>query len=116
MYFIKRLINICGQIQAGPTENEEVQFLCTVAAKLRMYPNLVNFFLEVTTIQNRVFIVFHKHLFLFGGDLCNFKVPKPSGMTSVQDSSPKTKERVPEKPQYRLVNSLLQLSKSEVCT
>ncbi|XP_028391522.1 protein FAM160B1-like [Dendronephthya gigantea] len=44
---VHRLIHVCGQIQAAPSENEEVQFLCTVAAKLRMYPNLVNFFLEM---------------------------------------------------------------------
>lgn len=80
---IHRLISVCGQIQAAPSENEEVQFLCTVAAKLRMYPNLVNFFLEV---------------------------PR---QTPGKESSPTSKQSQPEKPQYRLVNSLLQLSKSE---
>ncbi|XP_077991939.1 FHF complex subunit HOOK interacting protein 2A-like isoform X2 [Glandiceps talaboti] len=43
---VKRLIKVCGQIKAGPTENEEVQFLCMVCAKLRQDPYLVNFFLE----------------------------------------------------------------------
>ena len=51
IWCFQRLIHVCGQIQAAPSENEEVQFLCTVAAKLRMYPNLVNFFLEVTSLS-----------------------------------------------------------------
>ncbi|CAB4015858.1 FAM160B1-like isoform X2, partial [Paramuricea clavata] len=83
---IHRLIHVCGQIQAAPSENEEVQFLCTVAAKLRMFPNLVNFFLEM---------------------------PYQANLTPADVSSPIQKHRQQEKPQYSLVNSLLQLSKSE---
>lgn len=38
---------MCGEVKAGPSENEEIQFLCTVCAKLKMDPYLVNFFIEV---------------------------------------------------------------------
>ncbi|XP_064630710.1 FHF complex subunit HOOK interacting protein 2A-like isoform X2 [Lineus longissimus] len=41
-----RLIRVCGEVQAGPTENEEVHFLCTVCGKLKSDPYLVNFFIE----------------------------------------------------------------------
>ena len=46
MYF-QRLIRLCGEVKAAPSENEEIQFLCVVCAKLRQDPYLVNFFLEV---------------------------------------------------------------------
>lgn len=43
----QRLIRLCGEVKAAPSENEEIQFLCVVCAKLRQDPYLVNFFLEV---------------------------------------------------------------------
>ncbi|CAB1312383.1 unnamed protein product [Coregonus sp. 'balchen'] len=43
---INKLIRLCGEILAAPTENEEIQFLCIVCAKLKQDPYLVNFFLE----------------------------------------------------------------------
>lgn len=44
----QRLIRVCGEVQAAPTETEEIQFLCTVCAKLKDDPYLVNFFIEVS--------------------------------------------------------------------
>ncbi|XP_061491900.1 FHF complex subunit HOOK interacting protein 2A isoform X2 [Rhineura floridana] len=44
---VQKLIRLCGEVLATPTENEEIQFLCTVCAKLKQDPYLVNFFLEV---------------------------------------------------------------------
>eukprot|EP00058_Branchiostoma_floridae_P018186 XP_002603675.1 hypothetical protein BRAFLDRAFT_284041 [Branchiostoma floridae] len=44
---VHRLIRVCGEVQAAPTENEEIQFLCTLCAKLKDNPYLVNFFLQV---------------------------------------------------------------------
>ncbi|RMC11361.1 hypothetical protein DUI87_11480 [Hirundo rustica rustica] len=41
-----KLIRLCGEVLATPTENEEIQFLCIVCAKLKQDPYLVNFFLE----------------------------------------------------------------------
>ncbi|XP_076831149.1 FHF complex subunit HOOK interacting protein 2A [Brachyhypopomus gauderio] len=43
---VQKLIRLCGEVLAAPTENEEIQFLCTVCAKLKQDPYLVNFFLE----------------------------------------------------------------------
>ncbi|XP_071827614.1 FHF complex subunit HOOK interacting protein 2A-like isoform X2 [Apostichopus japonicus] len=43
---VHRLIKCCGDVKAGPTEKEEIQFLCLVCAKLKETPYLINFFLE----------------------------------------------------------------------
>uniref|UniRef100_A0A494B8X9 FHF complex subunit HOOK interacting protein 2A n=1 Tax=Mus musculus TaxID=10090 RepID=A0A494B8X9_MOUSE len=48
---VQKLIRLCGEVLATPTENEEIQFLCIVCAKLKQDPYLVNFFLEVGLIQ-----------------------------------------------------------------
>lgn len=47
---IQRLIKACGETKAGPTEKEEIEFLCTVCAKIKTDPYLVNFFIEVTLL------------------------------------------------------------------
>ncbi|XP_066475857.1 FHF complex subunit HOOK interacting protein 2A isoform X2 [Tiliqua scincoides] len=44
---VQKLIRLCGEVLATPTENEEIHFLCIVCAKLKEDPYLVNFFLEV---------------------------------------------------------------------
>ncbi|XP_039631572.1 protein FAM160B1 [Polypterus senegalus] len=43
---VQKLIRLCGEVLAAPTENEEIQFLCIVCAKLKQDPYLVSFFLE----------------------------------------------------------------------
>ncbi|XP_060097553.1 FHF complex subunit HOOK interacting protein 2A isoform X2 [Heteronotia binoei] len=43
---VQKLIRLCGEVLAAPTENEEIQFLCIVCARLKQDPYLVNFFLE----------------------------------------------------------------------
>ncbi|KAG7249756.1 hypothetical protein CRUP_014283, partial [Coryphaenoides rupestris] len=47
---VQKLIRLCGEVLAAPTENEEIQFLCIVCSKLKQDPYLVDFFLE----QNKV--------------------------------------------------------------
>ncbi|XP_070801554.1 FHF complex subunit HOOK interacting protein 2A isoform X1 [Pituophis catenifer annectens] len=47
---VQKLIRLCGEVLATPTENEEIQFLCTVCSKLKQDPYLVNFFLEVIPV------------------------------------------------------------------
>lgn len=47
-FLSQKLIRLCGEVLAAPTENEEIQFLCIVCAKLKQDPYLVNFFLEVS--------------------------------------------------------------------
>lgn len=49
----QKLIRLCGEVLAGPTENEEIQFLCIVCAKLKQDPYLVDFFLEVSFFHSR---------------------------------------------------------------
>lgn len=51
----QKLIRLCGEILAAPTENEEIQFLCIVCAKLKQDPYLVNFFLEVSMMSIRFY-------------------------------------------------------------
>ncbi|XP_029106361.1 FHF complex subunit HOOK interacting protein 2A isoform X1 [Scleropages formosus] len=46
---VQKLVRLCGEVLAAPTENEEIQFLCIVCAKLKQDPYLVNFFLESKT-------------------------------------------------------------------
>ncbi|XP_047668570.1 protein FAM160B1 isoform X1 [Tachysurus fulvidraco] len=43
---VQKLIRLCGEVLAAPTENEEIQFLCIVCAKLKQDPYLIDFFLE----------------------------------------------------------------------
>uniref|UniRef100_A0A4W5LSM3 FHF complex subunit HOOK interacting protein 2 n=1 Tax=Hucho hucho TaxID=62062 RepID=A0A4W5LSM3_9TELE len=52
---VQKLIRLCGEILAAPTENEEIQFLCIVCAKLKQDPYLVNFFLEVRMMSIRCY-------------------------------------------------------------
>lgn len=47
MFLSQRLVKACGEVKAAPTEKEEIEFLCTVCAKIKTDPYLVNFFLEV---------------------------------------------------------------------
>ena len=44
------MVKACGETRAAPTEKEEIEFLCTVCAKIKMDPYLVNFFIEVNTV------------------------------------------------------------------
>lgn len=43
---IIKLVSICGEVMAAPTEKEEVHFLCVVCSKLKMDPYQVNFFIS----------------------------------------------------------------------
>lgn len=52
-FLCQKLIRLCGEVLAAPTENEEIQFLCIVCAKLKQDPYLVNFFLEVSCYVTR---------------------------------------------------------------
>ena len=48
MSLFKRMVKACGETRAAPTEKEEIEFLCTVCAKIKTDPYLVNFFIEVS--------------------------------------------------------------------
>ena len=49
---VLKLIKLCGQVQAAPTENEEINFLCIVCAKLKEKSHLVNFFIQDEQLEN----------------------------------------------------------------
>lgn len=53
----QKLVRLCGEVLAAPTENEEIQFLCIVCAKLKQDPYLVNFFLEVSRCSDLLNVV-----------------------------------------------------------
>lgn len=86
---VHRLIRLCGEVKAAPSENEEIQFLCVVCAKLRQDPYLVNFFLE------------------------SLGTNSPGLHPSEEFHPPPVKAQGRDKPDYTLVTSLLNLSKSE---
>ncbi|XP_033757707.1 protein FAM160B1-like isoform X2 [Pecten maximus] len=44
---VHRLVKTCGEVKAAPSESEEIQFLCTVCAKIKEDPYLVNFFIDI---------------------------------------------------------------------
>ncbi|XP_021378566.1 protein FAM160B1-like isoform X2 [Mizuhopecten yessoensis] len=44
---VHRLVKACGEVKAAPSEIEEIQFLCTVCAKIKEDPYLVNFFIDM---------------------------------------------------------------------
>lgn len=85
---VHRLIRLCGEVKAAPSENEEIHFLCVVCAKLRQDPYLVNFFLEALATT-------------------------PASTAELDSISGPVKAQGRDKPDYTLVNSLLNLSKSE---
>lgn len=41
-----KLVSICGEVMAAPTEKEEVHFLCVVCSKIKIDPYQVNFFIS----------------------------------------------------------------------
>eukprot|EP00794_Sanderia_malayensis_P005239 gene5239-5900_t len=85
---VHKLIRCCGEIKAAPTENEEVQFLCQVCSKLMQDSYLVNFFLEVP-------------------------VETPDVGLSENTSPVEEPENKEARPEYSLVDALLELNKSE---
>ncbi|XP_023931796.1 protein FAM160B1-like [Lingula anatina] len=84
---VHRLIHVCGEVLAAPTENEEIQFLLTVCAKLKADPYLVNFFIESPK---------------------NMKSPK----TSQSKDQEKQGEPKVKNPEFSLIKSLLALINS----
>lgn len=43
---VSRLVKVCGEVAAAPTETEEIAFLCTVCARLKQEPHLAHLFLR----------------------------------------------------------------------
>lgn len=45
-----KLVSICGEVMAAPTEKEEVHFLCVVCSKIKTDPYQVHFFIANNTV------------------------------------------------------------------
>ncbi|KAG5266446.1 hypothetical protein AALO_G00232190 [Alosa alosa] len=110
---VQKLIRLCGEILAAPTENEEIQFLCIVCAKLKQDPYLVNFFLE-----NKVKRGDTKEPVAEG--VRDDPSAPDTGQTPPGATSPSSPEQsaatpsnsTPNNNNYNLVSSLLNLTKS----
>uniref|UniRef100_A0A8C2JFM6 Family with sequence similarity 160 member B1 n=1 Tax=Cyprinus carpio TaxID=7962 RepID=A0A8C2JFM6_CYPCA len=126
---VQKLIRLCGEVLAAPTENEEIQFLCTVCAKLKQDPYLVNFFLENKTKKLEASKDGGAGLVKedpFSPDTGQNRNQTPSLVTSTleaaacQATSPgeaspsPVHSTLPNNDNYNLVSSLLNLTKSPV--
>lgn len=114
---VQKLIRLCGEVLTAPTENEEIQFLCIVCAKLKQDPYLVNFFLENKSKRPEV-----KSPGGAQGGKDNVLAPdtgqsqtpektaEPPAAAAASSSSPVTNNN--NSNNYNLVTSLLNLTKS----
>lgn len=92
---VQKLIGLCGEVLAGPTENEEVQFLNTVCQKIHDDPQILNCFLP--TVSS-----------LGDGDAANGKETRPP--------SPPPYEAPNQFPLVRALLTLIESPDSEVST
>uniref|UniRef100_A0A8C3S4Q1 Family with sequence similarity 160 member B1 n=1 Tax=Chelydra serpentina TaxID=8475 RepID=A0A8C3S4Q1_CHESE len=100
---VQKLIRLCGEVLTAPTENEEIQFLCIVCAKLKQDPYLVNFFLEVCL---QVYFKTAKNFLRNGGNDLSTSLDELNVTSSPEASAIRLNQ------DYNLVNSLLNLTKS----
>uniref|UniRef100_A0A8C5H5M7 FHF complex subunit HOOK-interacting protein C-terminal domain-containing protein n=1 Tax=Gouania willdenowi TaxID=441366 RepID=A0A8C5H5M7_GOUWI len=100
---VQKLIRLCGEVLAAPTENEEIQFLCIVCAKLKQDPYLVNFFLEVNSCD------FSSKESVVAPDTGQTPTEQPSAAAASASSPPSNNNNTNN---YNLVSSLLNLTKS----
>uniref|UniRef100_A0A8C2EBE6 Family with sequence similarity 160 member B1 n=1 Tax=Cyprinus carpio TaxID=7962 RepID=A0A8C2EBE6_CYPCA len=107
---VQKLVRLCGEVLAAPTGNEEIQFLCTVCAKLKQDPYLVNFFLE-----NK-----NKKLEAAKDGGADLVKKDPSSPDTGQNQNPgeaspsSVHTTLPNSDNYNLVSSLLNLTKSPI--
>uniref|UniRef100_A0A672LE49 Protein FAM160B1-like n=1 Tax=Sinocyclocheilus grahami TaxID=75366 RepID=A0A672LE49_SINGR len=123
---VQKLIRLCGEVLAAPTENEEIQFLCTVCAKLKQDPYLIWDLLNKT---KQLVAAKDGGAGLVKEDPCSpdtgqHQNQNPSLVTSTlqaaacQATSPgeaspsSVHSRLPNNDNYNLVSSLLNLTKS----
>uniref|UniRef100_A0A3Q3SH69 Family with sequence similarity 160 member B1 n=1 Tax=Mastacembelus armatus TaxID=205130 RepID=A0A3Q3SH69_9TELE len=104
---VQKLIRLCGEVLAAPTENEEIQFLCIVCAKLKQDPYLVSFFLEVGSYATReinIELHIHKYSFVHVTSKKNehYRIFKAEGVKEnvlAPDTGQPPAEEQPEHPQ-----------------
>ncbi|KAJ8264719.1 hypothetical protein GJAV_G00153000 [Gymnothorax javanicus] len=113
---VQKLVRLCGEVLAAPTENEEIQFLCIVCAKLKQDPYLVSFFLENRAKAGAAAVCAAE-----GGDGDGAEPAEASSPDTGQSEAtgdtraePQNANATPSNHNhsYNLVNSLLNLTKS----
>ncbi|XP_063291164.1 FHF complex subunit HOOK interacting protein 2A [Pelobates fuscus] len=128
---VQKLIRLCGEVLANPTENEEIQFLCIVCSKLKQDPYLVNFFLENKlkgALSNSVLgspaasqgevLTNDTGQSVPPGTTCDLPATEGAAATASSSVSPTEPQEPSESSashihqDYNLVNSLLNLTKS----
>uniref|UniRef100_A0A8C9ZEG2 FHF complex subunit HOOK interacting protein 2 n=1 Tax=Sander lucioperca TaxID=283035 RepID=A0A8C9ZEG2_SANLU len=111
---VQKLIRLCGEVLAAPTENEEIQFLCIVCSKLKQDPYLVDFFLESLAGFLRTEVVKENVLAPDTGqsraEEQAERPEEPQAAAAASTSSPSSNHN--NGNNYNLVTSLLNLTKS----
>ncbi|XP_048843812.1 protein FAM160B1 [Brienomyrus brachyistius] len=114
---VQKLVRLCGEVLAAPTENEEIQFLCIVCAKLKQDPYLVSFFLEN---KAKVGATRASECGGLGGDAAGANSPDTGQAPAVGEpaleangaAAAEQSTQANQNHSYNLVNSLLNLTKS----
>ncbi|KAF7219645.1 family with sequence similarity 160 member B1 [Nothobranchius furzeri] len=106
---VQKLVRLCGEVLAAPTENEEIQFLCIVCAKLKQDPYLVNFFLENKSKRAETKGPAATEESVVAPDTGQSPADEPVAAAAASSSSP---TRNHNNNNYNLVTSLLNLTKS----
>ncbi|KAG9338331.1 hypothetical protein JZ751_025887 [Albula glossodonta] len=112
--FVQKLVRLCGEVLAAPTENEEIQFLCIVCAKLKQDPYLVNFFLENRNKAGALGAAGVEGGVGEGAESSDASVPDTGQKQGPGDAKAEPQNPAPpnNNHSYNLVNSLLNLTKS----
>nr|XP_002121536.1 protein FAM160B1 [Ciona intestinalis] len=95
---VSHLVRVCGEVQAAPTETEEISFLCTVCARLKHEPHLLHFFLRNNANDS-------------SNNTQHMKT-NPASNEQKQNAEPAHSQQL-KRESYDLVDSLLNLSRSE---
>uniref|UniRef100_F6SV43 Protein FAM160B1 n=1 Tax=Ciona intestinalis TaxID=7719 RepID=F6SV43_CIOIN len=109
---VSHLVRVCGEVQAAPTETEEISFLCTVCARLKHEPHLLHFFLRTQNavgknVRSSDYLKLQKtYCFHFA-----YKT-NPASNEQKQNAEPAHSQQL-KRESYDLVDSLLNLSRSE---
>uniref|UniRef100_A0AAY4ES61 FHF complex subunit HOOK-interacting protein C-terminal domain-containing protein n=1 Tax=Denticeps clupeoides TaxID=299321 RepID=A0AAY4ES61_9TELE len=111
---VQKLIRLCGEVLAAPTENEEIQFLCIICAKLKQDPYLVSFFLEnkAKRVENEAEVVRASLSAPDTGQKNEMAGAGSAAQSNPEDSSVVASNSTTPNNNYNLVGSLLNLTKS----
>uniref|UniRef100_F6SVI8 Protein FAM160B1 n=1 Tax=Ciona intestinalis TaxID=7719 RepID=F6SVI8_CIOIN len=117
---VSHLVRVCGEVQAAPTETEEISFLCTVCARLKHEPHLLHFFLrnnanDSSNNTQHMYSDSYVQVCLFNSF---YELPvgpiktNPASNEQKQNAEPAHSQQL-KRESYDLVDSLLNLSRSE---